>query len=102
MPYFVFYGTDGPGGEAIRARVREAHRAHIRIDQPGCRMVAAGVLVEDDGARMDGTLLVFDADDRAAVERFMAADPYSREGLFGKIEIRRWNWAVGAPQSDKL
>lgn len=101
MPYFIFYGADGPGGDEIRARVREAHRAHIRVEQPGCRLAAAGVLVEDDGVRMDGTLLVFEADDRAAVERFMAGDPYSREGLFARVDIRRWNWVVGAPQPDK-
>jgi uncharacterized protein YciI len=97
MPYFVFYGSDGPNGDAIRATTREAHRAHIRIDQPGCKLAAAGVLVEDDGVRMDGTLLVFEADDRAAVERFVAGDPYTTAGLFARTEIRRWNWVVGAP-----
>ena len=97
MPYFVFYGSDGPDGDAIRAATREAHRAYIRIDQPGCRMAAAGVLVEDDGERMDGTLLVFEADDRAAVERFMAGDPYTAANLFARSEIRRWNWVLGAP-----
>ena len=100
MPYFIFYGSDGPNGDDIRARVREAHRAYIRVAQPGCKLAAAGVLVEDDGGRMDGTLLVFEAQDRAAVERFMAGDPYSLEGLFAKCEIRRWNWVVGAPPAD--
>jgi uncharacterized protein YciI len=97
VPYFVFFGSDGPDGDAIRARVREEHRAYLRVDQPGCCSVAAGVLVEDDGVRMDGTLLVFEADDRAAVERFMAKDPYTREKLFARSEIRRWNWLLGAP-----
>jgi uncharacterized protein YciI len=97
MPYFVFYGSDRPGMDAVRARVREDHRQHLRQTQPGCRAVLGGPLVDDAGARMDGTLLVFEADDRAAVERFMAGDPYSQNDLFERVEIRRWSWGLGKP-----
>lgn len=98
MPYFVFYGSDGPGGDEIRARVREAHRLYLRQAQPGARVVLGGPLVEDEGGRMDGTLLVFEADDRAAVQRFVAGDPYAQAGLFARTEIRRWNWGLGKPE----
>ena len=97
MPYFMFFGLDGPHGQEIRGRVREAHRAYLKIPQPGCRIAAAGVLVDDDGEAMNGTLLIFEADDRDAVERFMAGDPYMVESLFARTDIRRWNWTIGAP-----
>jgi len=97
MPTFLFFGSDGPGGMEIRARVQPDHRAYIRIAQPGCRLISAGPLVDDSGERMNGTFLAFEADDRAAVERFVAGDPYAKEGLFERTEIRRINWTVGKP-----
>jgi hypothetical protein len=98
MPYFVFFASDRPGMDEVRARVREEHRVRLRQAQPGCRCVLGGPMVADAGARMDGTLLVFEADDRAAVERFMAGDPYVRNDLFERVEIRRWSWGLGKPE----
>ncbi|HTK35842.1 MAG TPA: YciI family protein [Caulobacteraceae bacterium] len=100
MPYFMFFGSDGPNGKEIRARVRATHQAYVRTPQPGCRPAAAGVLVDDDGEGMNGSLLIFEADDRAAVERFVGGDPYAAENLFERTEIRRWNWVLGAPAAD--
>jgi hypothetical protein len=47
---------------------------------------------------MIGTLLILDAEDRAAVERFLAGDPYAKAGLFTKTELLHWQWGFGAPQ----
>jgi uncharacterized protein YciI len=98
MPYFLFFGSDGPNGDEIRGRVRDEHRAHLKTAGDDCRLMAGGPLVEDDGGRMNGTLLVFEAPDQGVVERFVARDPYMREGLFERTEIRRWNWTAGAPK----
>jgi uncharacterized protein YciI len=81
MPYFVFYGI----GE------------HLRRPISGCRAVAGGPLMDDADERMIGSLLVFEADDRAAVERFVASDPYTREGIFERTEIRAWRWGLNPP-----
>ena len=97
MPYFVFRGFDGSNGQEIRGRVRPAHRAYIRQEIEGCRAVAGGVLVDDAGERMIGTLLVLDARDRSSAERFLAGDPYAAEGLFERTELVRWEWALGQP-----
>jgi len=97
MPHFLFFGSDGPDGPQIRARVREDHRAYIKVAQPGCRLISAGPLLSDDGEKMNGTFLAFEADDRAAVERFVASDPYNLAKLFERQEIRRINWTVGLP-----
>lgn len=101
MPYFVFCAHDKPGMGEARARIRERHRAHIRIVQDGCRCVAGGPLMDEDGTRMSGTLLIFEARDREAVERFMASDPYMGEDIFARFDIWRWNWGLGQPQQEE-
>ena len=97
MPYFVFCSHDKPGTSDARSRVRERHRAYIRIARDGCRCVAGGPLMDDAGAAMIGSLLVFEAQDRAAVEKFVAGDPYTKENIFSSTDIWRWNWGLGLP-----
>jgi uncharacterized protein YciI len=97
MPYFVFCAHDKPGASDARSRVREQHRAYIRIAQDRCRCVAGGPLMDDAGAAMVGSLLIFDAKDRTAVERFVANDPYTTENIFARMDIWRWNWGLGLP-----
>jgi uncharacterized protein YciI len=97
MAYFIVYATDKPGAEETRKRVREEHRAYIRQPQPGARVVAGGPRADDADAHMIGSVLVFEADDRAAVERFLAGDPYNREAIFERVEISLWRWGLGQP-----
>ena len=97
MPYFAFCAHDKPGMSEARAKVRERHRAYIRIAQEGCRCVAGGPLMDESGTHMTGTLLIFEARDRQAVERFVANDPYMGENLFARMDIRQWNWGLGQP-----
>ena len=99
MPYFVLIGRDRPGSGQLRQSLRPAHQAHFFAPQPGCCGVAGGPLVDDSGEQMVGSLLVFEAIDRAAVERFVADDPYNRADLFETIEIIAWRWGLGRPGS---
>ena len=97
--YFAIHATDKPGLGALRDSVRESHRAYLRA--PGAtevEVVLGGPLLDDAGA-MNGTLLVVRAPDRAAVERFLADDPYSRAALFERVDIRAWRWGLGLPAS---
>jgi uncharacterized protein YciI len=99
--YFAIHATDKPGHGALRERLREGHRAYLRA--PGAtavEVVLGGPLLDDDG-RMNGTLLVVRAPDRAAVERFLAGDPYSRGALFERVDIRAWRWGIGLPETGR-
>jgi uncharacterized protein YciI len=98
MPFFVFCAHDKPGADGARATVREAHRSYIRIAQDGCRCVAGGPLMDETGTRMTGTLLVFAARDKKAVEAFVARDPYMGQEIFARIDIWKWNWGLGQPE----
>ena len=97
MPYFVFCAHDKPDAGEGRARARELHRAYIRIPQDGCRCVAGGPLMDESGTGMTGTLLVFEARDKRAVESFVANDPYMGEAIFERMDIWQWNWGLGQP-----
>jgi uncharacterized protein YciI len=58
----------------------------------------AGPLLADDGETMIGSLFVIEAEDAAAVERFRAADPYVRAGLFDRVEVHPFRWLLGGDQ----
>jgi uncharacterized protein YciI len=98
--HFVIFATDAPGKQAVRATVREAHRAYIRQSNADDTVVVFGgpTLAEDQA--MNGTLLVVQAASIDAVRRFVADDPYSQNGLFAVVEIREWR--CGLVRADLL
>ncbi len=97
MPYFVLIGRDRPGTGALRQALRPAHQDHFFRPRADCVGVAGGPLLDDAGEEMLGTLLVFVARDRTAVDRFFAEDPYNTGGLFASVEIIPWRWGLGRP-----
>lgn len=44
---------------------------------------------------MCGSLLIMEAESRAEVEAWAAADPYAKAGLFQSVEIRAWKRVIG-------
>lgn len=83
--------NDRPGSAALRKRVREDHLAYIR--DTGV-VVEAGPFLDSEG-EMVGSLVVIEADTRAAAEEWAAGDPYARAGLFEAVEIRAWKKVIG-------
>lgn len=99
MPHFVLIGRDRPDAGALRQALRPAHQSHFFAPRADCVGVAGGPLLDDAGREMIGSLLVFEAADRAAVDRFFADDPYCRGGLFASVEVMPWRWGLGRPPS---
>jgi uncharacterized protein YciI len=87
MP-FVIVARDRPGSATQRAELRPAHIEHL--DRHAARLLAAGPLLGEDGGTPCGSLIVLDTEDRAEVDAFVAADPYTKGGLFAEVEIRPW------------
>lgn len=85
---FIFLCTDKPGSEPLRLANRAAHLAYLNLHIDN--LFAAGPTLSDDGAGMNGSLLVLDFPDRAAAEAFAAGDPYAKAGLFESVIIRPW------------
>ncbi len=96
--YFIVFGTDKPGKEALRASVRPSHRQYLA--NPGrhpVKVLLGGPTLDASQEKMNGTLLVVEAGDMAAVESFVRDDPYSDAALFESVVIRPWSWTLGTP-----
>lgn len=96
MPYFAIYALDRPAMQERRAELREAHRDRLRRHDHPVTVHIGGPLLDDEGG-MIGSLLVIEAADRGAVERYLAEDHYVRAGLFASTEIRPFAWGLGLP-----
>ncbi len=94
MAFWVFEAFDRPGRERDRRALRPAHRAYLREAPPECRCVGGGPLLNDDGGEMIGTLLILEAETRAAAEAFLAKDPYAQADLFARHTLSRWDWTL--------
>ena len=69
-----------------------AHVAHLKNAKDyGVTITVGGPLVSDDGATSIGSLMVLEAPDRASAEKFNCADPFHQNGVWGKVEIRRFD-----------
>jgi uncharacterized protein YciI len=89
---FVITGFDRPGALELRSQVRPAHLDYVNSE--AARIKVAGPLLDENDQPI-GSLLIVEADDRAAAEAFAAGDPYRREGVFERVEIRPWRAALG-------
>jgi uncharacterized protein YciI len=83
---FVLIGRDGPQGLALRRQHREAHLANLKPLADAGRVAYAGPLL-DAGEQPCGSVVVFEADDLDAAERFAATDPYVVKGIFATWDV---------------
>jgi len=75
-----------------RKAVHPQHLAHVRTAKDfGIAIVAGGPLVNDDNTASIGSMMLLEAADRATVERFNRADPFHQNGVWAKVEIRRFD-----------
>jgi uncharacterized protein YciI len=90
--HYVLYCLDKSGHSQIRADNRNAHLDYLKTF--GSAIFAAGPLLDDAGTGMIGSLLVMDLPDRAAVDRFVAGDPYGKAGLFASVRVSPWRKVI--------
>lgn len=80
---FVILGYDARGASELRPVHRPAHLAHLQEIEDRGDLVLAGPMT--DGA---GSLIVVRAESPAEVWAAVARDPYVRNGIFERVEIR--------------
>ena len=90
MPYAI-QTKDKRDHAHVRAQARPAHLEYLTANQH--KLLAAGALIDDDGTGGHGGILIVDTDDRAEAERFIAADPFTKAGLFEQVTVTRWRKA---------
>ena len=93
---FVVQCLDKPDGAELRAKTRPAHLDYLKTIADKVRI--AGPLLDEGGEKPIGSLLILEAQDRAAAEALAAGDPYAKAGLFRKVAIAPWKWVIGKPR----
>lgn len=95
---FAFLCTDKPDHLNIRMETRPAHVEWLNgLNAAGTLKMAGPFL--DPGGSPCGSLVIVDAEDRAAAETIAAADPYARAGLFQTVDIKPFNWLFNKPEA---
>lgn len=94
MILYSAYCLDGIKGPQIRAsKVRDDHLAHL--DAAGDMLKFGGPLLNADGVPI-GSLLIFEAENTKAAWAFLENDPYSKAGLFERIDLRAMKAVKGS------
>ncbi|HVN86673.1 MAG TPA: YciI family protein [Candidatus Binatia bacterium] len=89
---FVIIGHDAPDAKEKRPQQRPAHLAYLEPLAQAGRIVVAGALA--DGS---GSLIVVEAESRAAVWEIISRDPYVINGVFNKVEVLPFNQVFPTP-----
>lgn len=96
---YVFRLLDKPGAAELRQRVRPEHKAYL--GEVAGRIAFAGPLTADDGQTMIGSLLAIDFPGRDEAMAWLAAEPFTRAGLYAGVEVHAfvnlWPQRAGFP-----
>ena len=85
---------DKPDTAAVRAEHLTTHREYLSSRKD--IIVLAGAKLSDDGEDMIGSCFVLNVKSRAEAKSFSDGDPFTKAGVFAKVEINRmrkgqWN-----------
>ena len=87
---FVVHCHDQPDGSTRRAPLRSAHLDYLKHHQD--IIVARGPLLDDDGVKTIGSVLILDLAGKAQAEAFWAGEPFNRAGVYQRTTIERWRF----------
>ncbi len=85
---FLITAYDGEGMLEKRMEVRPGHLEGMKA--LGTRIIAAGGLLDEEG-KMKGSALVLEFENRAALDEYLANEPYVVEGVWQKIDVEVMN-----------
>jgi len=93
---FALLCQDKPGHLQVRLDARPDHVAFLDDLNAKGVLKFAGPFLGDD-SKPTGSLVVIEAEDKAAAKAIASADPYAKAGLFESVDIRAWNWVFNKP-----
>ena len=91
MPLYAIICKDKPGALETRLATRPTHLDYLNNSQ---NLKLAGALLDDDGNPI-GSIIVVEAEDKAAAQAQADNDPYTAADIFESVEIHAWRLAVG-------
>jgi uncharacterized protein len=83
--------TEIMGSEGRKFVVRHEHLTFLESNK--AKLLACGAKLDDLGASASGGIYILDTEDRQEAESFIADDPFTKTGLFERVEISRWRKA---------
>jgi uncharacterized protein YciI len=86
---FVIIGYDGSDGARLRPTVRPAHLENLKPLVEQGRVIIGGPFT--DGS---GSLMVIDFESEAAAQEFARNDPYTKQGVFARVEVKPFRQVV--------
>lgn len=92
--YYAVSCYDKENSLNLRMATREKHLAFA--SNAGARIIVGGALLSNDD-QMIGSHMIVEANDRSALDAFLATDPYALAGLFEKITIKPMKIAFSNP-----
>ena len=92
---FIIKAYDGANKLDKRMEVRPRHLAGMQ--QLGNHLICAGGLLDEEG-KMKGSVLIVDFENRAALDAYLAGEPYVVEGVWEKVEVEVMNVVVVNPK----
>lgn len=92
---FIIKAYDGANKLDKRMEVRPRHLAGMQ--QLGNHVICAGGLLDEEG-KMKGSVLIVDFENRAALDAYLAGEPYVVEGVWEKVEVEVMNVVVVNPK----
>lgn len=90
MAFFI-QTFDHPGVEKLRTEYRQAHLEYL--DNTRKQLIACGAKLCDTTGQPTGGIYLVDFDTFEEAEAYIAEDPFSKVGLFEKVQIERWRKA---------
>lgn len=94
---FTILCTFRPGGQAEAKNLRLEHYAFVRRVKDA--IVESGPLLGPDGVPTS-MLIVVDHENEDVVKSFITEEPYTRNGLFESVSIRRWSHVIPEPSEN--
>lgn len=96
MPQYLVIARDGddPGAPARRQAAREAHLAGIRPRVERGEIVVGGATLDEATGAMTGSAVVVEFPDRAALDAWLAEDPYVTGDVWRTVEVVPFRVAV--------
>ena len=85
---FLIRARDGAGMLGKRLEVRPKHLENLAKVEG--RILCAGGLLDEAG-NMKGSVLVMEFEGREGLEKYLASEPYIREGVWEKVEVEDMN-----------
>ena len=93
---FALICTDKPNSLELRQQSRPDHLKFL--ESLGSKLKAAGPFTNDEGSPT-GSLVIIEAQNRAAISEIAGRDPYAIAGLFASVEIKPWKWLIKNPEA---